>query len=116
MEINQEWFQKGRDLFLKHKTHHYEWKYSFDSYDDYRKFHDKNHGRTRSLEKGYQAARDEFVKPYAKEFFAKLEKFQKENNASICTGCGCCGGGYILTIDGHDYELEGDYNDQNQVC
>lgn len=106
-----DFFQYGYDYFLKNKGDSWPgWHCMPDGYpfiEDY-----SNHEYYSKCKNGFQKARREYLKPYWKPIWEKLKALEEENNIRICTGCGCCGAGYHLTVDGFQYEVsEEDLND-----
>jgi hypothetical protein len=113
--IDLYFIQYGYDLFLKEKG---------DAWPGWNKMPEGfkwEDGQPRPKEgyyelckKGYKQARIDYIKPHVVDFLKELKVLEGKYNCEVDTGCGCCGGGYFVTIDGKTFEFDpGDYKEEN---
>ncbi len=107
-----EYYQVGYDSFTTHKSSN--WACPSQP-QDYEQWLSKTPDDRGQWQQGRKKAILDFVRPYATQFLQELHELELRHSASICTGCGCCGAGFYIIVDGIQYEIdEEDFTKETQ--
>ncbi len=60
----------------------------------------------KKVDQGIRKAKIDYLKSYVTQFMQEYNELAKKHNADIHIGCGCCSGGYYITVNGVNYEFD----------